>query len=104
MSRRAADDAELERIRSAYAVRDAAVDHPYRWDNPGYVGYMQFLERALLRAFADVALPLAGAGVLHVGCGSGYFLHRLREYGAGDVMASTSWRPASTLDVNGTRR
>jgi len=29
-------------------------------------------------------VPLAGARVLDVGCGSGYFLHRLQEYGAGE--------------------
>lgn len=45
---------------------------------------MQDVERALLRAIADAGQPLAGARVLDVGCGSGYFLHRLREYGAGE--------------------
>jgi SAM-dependent methyltransferase len=44
---------------------------------------MHDLERTLLRAFADAGLELTGASVLDVGCGSGYFLHRLREYGAG---------------------
>ena len=77
-------DAELERIRSAYRERDAAKETPYRWDNPGYVTYMQQVERALLRAFADAGVELAGARVLDVGCGSGYFLHRLREFGAGE--------------------
>jgi SAM-dependent methyltransferase len=77
-------DAELERIRAAYRERDAAEDTPYRWDNPGYVTYMQEVERALLGALADGAVRLQGARVLDVGCGTGYFLHRLREYGAGD--------------------
>jgi SAM-dependent methyltransferase len=77
-------DAELERIRSAYRERDAAGNSPYRWDNPGYVGYMQELEQALLRAIGTAQVPLAGARVLDVGCGSGYFLHRLQEYGAGE--------------------
>ena len=76
-------DAELDRIRTAYQERDAAADTPYRWDNPGYVTYMQELERSLLRAFTDAGVALAGARVLDVGCGSGYFLHRLRDYGAG---------------------
>lgn len=74
---------ELDRIRDAYEVRDAAPRTPYRWDNPGYVLYMQSVERAVLRALADAGVPLRGARVLDVGCGSGYFLHRLQEYGAG---------------------
>lgn len=77
-------DAELERIRTEYRARDAAADSPYRWDNPGYVSYMQGLERALLRALDHAGVQLAGARVLDVGCGSGYFLHRLRDYGAGE--------------------
>jgi SAM-dependent methyltransferase len=78
-------DAELDRIRTEYQARDAATDTPYRWDNPGYVSYMQGLERSLLRAFDDAGVALAGARVLDVGCGSGYFLHRLRDYGAGEA-------------------
>jgi SAM-dependent methyltransferase len=77
-------DAELERIRTAYRERDAAEDSPYRWDNPAYVAYMQEVERSLLRALTDAGVPFAGKRVLDVGCGSGYFLHRLREYGAGE--------------------
>jgi SAM-dependent methyltransferase len=77
-------DAELERIKDEYRARDAAATSPYRWDNPGYVAYMQALERALLRAFDDAGVALEGASVLDVGCGSGYFLQRFREYGAGD--------------------
>jgi SAM-dependent methyltransferase len=77
-------ESELERIRTAYSERDAARDTPYRWDNPGYVQYMQAVERAVLRALSDASFTIAGARVLDVGCGSGYFLHRLREYGAGE--------------------
>lgn len=76
-------ESELERIRSAYRARDADSVTPYRWDNPGYVFYMQSVERAVLRALADVGVPLEGARVLDVGCGSGYLLQRLQEYGAG---------------------
>ena len=75
---------ELDRLRAEYSARDAAAKTPYRWDNPGYVSYMQLVERALLRAFADAGVELAGARVLDVGCGGGYFLHRLSEYGAGE--------------------
>jgi SAM-dependent methyltransferase len=77
-------EGELDRIRAAYGERDAAADTPYRWSNPGYVTYMQLVERALLRALDDAETPLAGARVLDVGCGAGYFLHRLSEYGAGE--------------------
>jgi len=76
---------ELERIRAEYEARDAAATSPYRWDNPGYVAYMQIVERALLKAFRDGGVRLEGARVLDVGAGSGYFLHRLREYGAGEA-------------------
>jgi hypothetical protein len=37
-------------MRSAYQARDLAGAGPYRWDNPGYVVFMQALERAVLRA------------------------------------------------------
>jgi SAM-dependent methyltransferase len=77
-------ETELERIRSTYRARDADSETPYRWDNPGYVAYLQSVERAILRAFAQSNVSLAGARVLDVGCGTGYFLHRLHEYGAGE--------------------
>jgi SAM-dependent methyltransferase len=77
-------DPELERIRAAYRERDATSQTPYRWDNPGYVAYMQQVERSLLQALSDAGVSLAGQRILDVGCGSGYFLHRLREYGAGE--------------------
>jgi SAM-dependent methyltransferase len=77
-------DAELDRIRTEYAARDAGSESPYRWDNPAYVAYLQRVERALLRVFSNVGVDLSGASVLDVGCGTGYYLHRLREYGAGE--------------------
>ena len=78
-------ETELERIRAQYEARDAAATSPYRWDNPGYVAYIQIVERALLKAFRDAGVRLEGARVLDVGAGSGYFLHRLQEYGAGEA-------------------
>ena len=76
-------EAELDRARAAYRAR-AGKEHPYHWQNPGYVFFMQSVERALLRALAAAGVPLAGARVLEVGCGTGYYLHRLRDYGAGE--------------------
>jgi SAM-dependent methyltransferase len=78
-------ETELDRIRAEYEARDAAGTSPYRWDNPGYVAYMQIVERALLKAFRDAGVRLEDARVLDVGAGSGYFLHRLQEYGAGEA-------------------
>lgn len=77
-------ETELDRIRAAYEARDAAATTPYRWDNPGYVSYMQLVERELLKAFGDAGVRLDGARVLDVGAGSGYFLHRLTDYGAAE--------------------
>lgn len=77
-------DTELERIRTAYRERDgapaAAPSSP--WIGRGYRFYMQALEWDLLEALSRAGACPAGASVLEVGCGSGYFLHRLREYGA----------------------
>jgi SAM-dependent methyltransferase len=78
-------ETELERIRAEYEARDAAATSPYRWDNPGYIAYMQIVERALLKTFRDAGVRLEGARVLDVGAGSGYFLHRLQEFGAGEA-------------------
>ena len=78
-------EAELERIRAEYEAGDAAASTPYRWDNPGYVAYMQIVERALLKMFRDAEIRLEGARALDVGAGSGYFLHRLQEYGVGEA-------------------
>jgi SAM-dependent methyltransferase len=76
--------AEVRRIEAAYAARDASdASSPYRYSNPGYALYMQLLESSLLRSLRRAPVALEGASVLDVGCGSGYFLNRLREFGAG---------------------
>jgi SAM-dependent methyltransferase len=81
-------EAELERIRTAYQVRDnpaGAASAPARaspWSGAGYRFHMQRLEWDLLETLRRTGAPLAGARALEVGCGSGYYLQRLTEYGA----------------------
>lgn len=76
------ESAELERIRTAYRERDAMAGAGYGWADPGYRFYMQELEWNLLHDLRRAGVALANAEVLEVGCGSGYFVHRLLEYGA----------------------
>jgi SAM-dependent methyltransferase len=77
---------ELERIRAAYRERDrpAAAGAPATspWLRADYRFYMQTLERQTLEALHAAGARLAGGRVLEVGCGGGYFLQRLTEYGA----------------------
>ena len=82
-----AGQSEIDRVRAAYEERDAApaANAYYSWENPAYVRYMQHLERRQLDALREAGVRLAGARVLDIGCGSGYFLHRLGEYGAGPL-------------------
>jgi SAM-dependent methyltransferase len=80
----ASETSELRRIEAAYAERDAGTAAAvYRFTNTGYVFYMQLLEWSLLEALRSSPVEIDGARVLDVGCGSGYFLHRLTEFGAG---------------------
>jgi SAM-dependent methyltransferase len=69
---------ELDRIRDAYARRDAGGASPYSFANPTYQLHVQELEWRLLRTLD----ALAGSSVLDVGCGSGDMLQRLVELGA----------------------
>ena len=82
-----AGQSEIDRVRAAYEERDAAPASTtyYTWENPAYVRYVQALERAQLDALRTAGIRLSGAATLEVGCGSGYFLHRLGEYGAGPL-------------------
>jgi SAM-dependent methyltransferase len=74
--------AELNRIRTAYAERDAGTGSPYSYARSGYQFYIQQLEWNTLAALRDAGFRYLGADVLEVGCGSGYFLHRFVEFGA----------------------
>ena len=76
--------AEVARIAAAYDQRDSLGfgRSVYRFENVGYAFYMQALEWHLLEAFRHASVQLAASRVLDVGCGSGYLLHRLVEFGA----------------------
>lgn len=80
-----AHEQELSRIREAYADRDRASSTAAAWADPAYRTYLQWLEWRLLDMLTRSGVPLAGARVLEVGCGSGYFAHRFLEYGAAHV-------------------
>ena len=74
---------ELARAAAAYRERDAAPKTTlYSWDSPAYVLFMQRLERELLSALTVARVDLPSTRVLDVGCGFGYFLNRLVDYGA----------------------
>jgi ubiquinone/menaquinone biosynthesis C-methylase UbiE len=74
---------EISRIEEAYRRRDSAgAGTQYSFSNPAYVLYIQAVERATLSILRESSVDLTQARVLDVGCGSGYFLHRLVEYGA----------------------
>src|SRR5438067_146687 len=77
--------AEIARIETAYKLRDASSSATYSFANPGYAFYLQALEWSLLETLRRAPVRLAEARVLDVGCGGGYFLHRLVEYGAADA-------------------
>ena len=76
---------EAERIRDEYRRRDAAAA-PGRsaWLDPLYRAQLQDIESTLLEQVARAGVPLAGTRALEVGCGSGYYLSRLLDYGASE--------------------
>ena len=75
--------AEIDRIREAYAQRDAAAgSSPYRFTNPAYLFHTQDLEWQVLRELRAADFDIEGARVLEVGAGFGQFLHRMRDFGA----------------------
>lgn len=74
---------EISRIEEAYRRRDSAGwVAQYSFSNPAYVLYIQAVERATLSILRESSVDLTRVRVLDIGCGSGYFLHRMMEYGA----------------------
>src|SRR5688500_18848883 len=74
---------ELDRIREAYRERDASQDRSqYSWLRPPFARYMLDMEWELLRGARRAGVPLEGARVLDIGCGTGYHVHRLLDLGA----------------------
>lgn len=75
--------AEVARIERAYDRRDAAAEAaPYRYSSPAYTFYIQLVEWAVLDALRRAPIDFESADALEVGCGSGYFVNRLVEFGA----------------------
>jgi SAM-dependent methyltransferase len=73
---------EAERIRTEYRRRDStASSRETAWLDPVHRLGLQTLEWALLDELGRTGITLAGARALEVGCGSGYFLSRLLDYG-----------------------
>jgi SAM-dependent methyltransferase len=75
--------AEVARIEADYRRRDASgIESRYHFTHPAYGFYMQLTEWSLLQALRRFAGDVSEASALDVGCGTGYFAHRLLEFGA----------------------
>ena len=76
---------EIARIRRLYATvyRPDVQDRSYPWHacNPISVYYRQALERAIIKMFNHIDLPLDSMRALDVGCGIGNFLRFLATLG-----------------------
>jgi SAM-dependent methyltransferase len=100
--------AEESRIRAVYAQRHG--DRWHDWANPGYVFILQDLERRVLRAIARRGMwPLRGKRILEIGCGTGHWLRKFLEWGAGpDDVVGVDLLPgrvarAKSLSASGVR-
>lgn len=75
---------ELERAARRYRERDASAALTGFWTlrNPVVLHTMQERERAVLQAFANAGVDLAGRRILDVGCGLGIEFPNLLRWGA----------------------
>lgn len=78
--------AEARRLEEEYRRRDAARDPFPRLPDAGTTFHLLELEWQLHAALRRADVPLAGAAVLDVGCGTGERLQRLRELGAAEAV------------------
>lgn len=68
------------RLQEAYARRAAT---PYAWHSPSHIYIIQERERATLRLLRDTGFHrLAEHRILDVGCGRGYWVRQLLQWGA----------------------
>lgn len=80
--RGAAEQGELRRIAEVYTARDARADTTGAISDLANAAFVQQVELRLLRALRRAGTQLGQCDVLDVGCGSGYYLNRLSEFGA----------------------
>jgi SAM-dependent methyltransferase len=73
---------EPARLAAAYARRAVRSDR-YAWEAPGQLFLLQGIEREVLSALRRAGcVPLESRDVLEVGCGPGYWLRALLQWGA----------------------
>ena len=74
-------ESEEARIKSVYALRRGIP--LYSWFSPGYLFYIQQLEKRLLTLLSSEGLhDLSDTKILEIGCGQGNWLREFIKWGA----------------------